>query len=186
MYLCSIKDSTIKQQAAFSKLSLNSFFLQQCQYNCGGPKPILLIELCKSVFQHPCAHSYSLLSISDPLWKRGALIQLLLTSFLTRFLNEFSWEFFLVFLEGLDWFRCTSTGVLEALCDTARNQGLYRYLSICLDFSTSTQQADAAEQAGLCIVHLQGQQLVGEGKHQVCERAEASVVHLGPVQGQPV
>lgn len=51
---------------------------------------------------------------------------------------------------------------------------------------TSTDEADGAEQARLRVVHLQRQQLPGKRKHQVCERAEARVVHLGPVQGQAV
>lgn len=53
-------------------------------------------------------------------------------------------------------------------------------------YSTSTQQADGAEQARLCIVHLQREQLVSEGEHQVSERTKAGVVHLGPVQRQTV
>lgn len=52
--------------------------------------------------------------------------------------------------------------------------------------STSTQQADGAEQSCLCIVHLEGKQLVGEGEHQVRQRSKPSVVHLGAVQGQTV
>lgn len=46
---------------------------------------------------------------------------------------------------------------------------------------TSTQQTDRAEQPCLSIVHLQGKELVGKGKHQVGEWTEAGVVHLGSV-----
>lgn len=46
---------------------------------------------------------------------------------------------------------------------------------------TSTQQTDGAEQPRLSVVHLQRDQLVGEGKDQVGERSEAGVVHLGSV-----
>ena len=51
---------------------------------------------------------------------------------------------------------------------------------------TSRDETDGAEEACLCVVHLDGQQLVGKSEHQVGERAEASVVHLRPVEGQPV
>lgn len=52
--------------------------------------------------------------------------------------------------------------------------------------STSAEQADGAEQPCLRVVHLQRQQLVGEGEHQVRERPEAGVVHLCAVEGQSV
>lgn len=51
---------------------------------------------------------------------------------------------------------------------------------------TSRDETDGAEEACLRVVHLDGQQLVGKSEHQVGERAEASVVHLRPVEGQPV
>lgn len=51
---------------------------------------------------------------------------------------------------------------------------------------TSAQKADGAEQARLSVVHLQRQQLVGEGEHQVGERPEAGVVHLRAVERQAV
>ena len=51
---------------------------------------------------------------------------------------------------------------------------------------TSTDQADGAEKAGLRVVHLQRQELAGEGEHQVSQRAKAGVVHLGSIQGQAV
>lgn len=51
---------------------------------------------------------------------------------------------------------------------------------------TSTDEADGTKETGLSVVHLQGQQLIGEGEDEVCEGAEAGIVHLGPVQGQPV
>lgn len=43
---------------------------------------------------------------------------------------------------------------------------------------TSTQQTDGAEEPRLSVVHLQGKELVGKGKHQVGEWTEAGVVHL--------
>lgn len=46
---------------------------------------------------------------------------------------------------------------------------------------TSTQQTDGAEQPCLCIVHLQGKELVSESKNQVGEGTKAGVVHLGSV-----
>ena len=52
--------------------------------------------------------------------------------------------------------------------------------------STSRHQADGTEEATFCVIHLQGQQLAGEGEHLVCERAKASVVDLCTGQGQPV
>lgn len=52
--------------------------------------------------------------------------------------------------------------------------------------STSWYETDGAEESGLGVVHLDGQQLVGEGEDQVSQRPEARVVHLGPVQGQSV
>lgn len=51
---------------------------------------------------------------------------------------------------------------------------------------TSRDETDGTEEACLRVVHLDGQQLVGKSEHQVGERAEASVVHLRPVEGQPV
>lgn len=51
---------------------------------------------------------------------------------------------------------------------------------------TSADEADGTEQPSFRVIHLQGQQLVGEGEDQVCERPEASVVHLGPIERQPV
>ncbi len=47
--------------------------------------------------------------------------------------------------------------------------------------NTSTQQTDGAEQPCLCIIHLQGKELVGKGEDQVGERTEAGIVHLGSV-----
>lgn len=52
--------------------------------------------------------------------------------------------------------------------------------------STSTDEADGAEEARLCVVHLQGQKLTSERKHQICEGSEAGIVHLCPVQGQTI
>lgn len=46
---------------------------------------------------------------------------------------------------------------------------------------TSADETDGAEQPRLGVVHLQRQQLTGKSKHQVCERAKAGVMHLGPV-----
>lgn len=51
---------------------------------------------------------------------------------------------------------------------------------------TSTDEADGAEQACLCVIHLQGQQLTSKSKDQVCEWTKASIMHLGPVQSQAV
>lgn len=51
---------------------------------------------------------------------------------------------------------------------------------------TSRDETDGAEKACLRVVHLDGQQLVGKSEHQVGEWAEASVVHLRPVEGQPI
>ena len=51
---------------------------------------------------------------------------------------------------------------------------------------TSADEADGAEQACLCVVHLQWQELPSEGKDEVCEGPEAGIVHLSPVQGQPI
>ena len=122
------------------------------------------------------------LSVTERLWRRAALTPLLLTSFLTHFLSEFSSSSWRVWVASgaLLWaYQKPSVTLLV-------KKGPYRYVSICFDCSTSTQQADAAEQARLGIVHLQGQQRVGEGEHQVCQRAEAGVVHLGPVQRQAV
>lgn len=56
----------------------------------------------------------------------------------------------------------------------------------CPGSPTSGDETDGAEEACLRVVHLDGQQLVGESEHQVGEWAEASVVHLRPVEGQPV
>lgn len=51
---------------------------------------------------------------------------------------------------------------------------------------TSTDQADGAEKARLCVIHLQGQELAGEGEHKVGQGAEPGIVHLGSVQGQAI
>ena len=51
---------------------------------------------------------------------------------------------------------------------------------------TSADEADGAEQPCLCVIHLQWQELPSKGKDEVCEGPEASIVHLGPVQGQPI
>lgn len=51
---------------------------------------------------------------------------------------------------------------------------------------TSTDEADGTEQPGLCVIHLQGQQLPSEGKDEVCKGSKASIVHLGTVQGQSI
>ena len=75
-----------------------------------------------------------------------------------------------------------TTAALPFLCP---RRSIIQYLSQ-HSRSTSTQQADGAEQPRLGVVHLQRQQLVGEGEHQVGERPEAGVVHLCAVQGQPV
>lgn len=56
----------------------------------------------------------------------------------------------------------------------------------CVHCSTSTDQADGAEEACFCVVHFQGQKLASKSKHQVCERSEASVVHLRPIQSQTI
>lgn len=56
----------------------------------------------------------------------------------------------------------------------------------CPGSPTSGDETDGAEEACLRVVHLDGQQLVGKSEHQVGERAEAGVVHLRPVEGQPV
>lgn len=57
---------------------------------------------------------------------------------------------------------------------------------LCPGSPTSGDETDGAEEACLCVVHLDGQQLVGKGEHQVGEWAEASVVHLRSIEGQPV
>lgn len=51
---------------------------------------------------------------------------------------------------------------------------------------TSADEADGAEQPGLSVVHLQGQELPRKGEDEVCKGPKAGVVHLGTVQGQPV
>lgn len=51
---------------------------------------------------------------------------------------------------------------------------------------TSRDEADGRQQSRLRVVHLDGQQLVGESEHQICERPEAGVVHLCAVQRQTV
>ncbi len=51
---------------------------------------------------------------------------------------------------------------------------------------TSGDEADGRQQSRLRVVHLDGQELVGEGEHQLCQRAEASVVHLCAVQRETV
>lgn len=56
----------------------------------------------------------------------------------------------------------------------------------CWALLTSWDETNGAEQTRLCVVHLDGQQLVGKREHQVSERAEARVVHLSPVQGQSI
>lgn len=61
-----------------------------------------------------------------------------------------------------------------------------KYRALCHGLLTSRDETDGAEEACLCVVHLDGQQLVGKSEHQVCEWAEASIVHLRPVEGQPI
>lgn len=51
---------------------------------------------------------------------------------------------------------------------------------------TSRDETDRAEEACFCVIHLNGQELVGKSEHQVSKRAEASIVHLRPVEGQPI
>lgn len=51
---------------------------------------------------------------------------------------------------------------------------------------TSGDEADGREQPCLRVVHLDGQELIREGEHQVCERPEPGVVHLRPVQCQSI
>ena len=55
------------------------------------------------------------------------------------FSSEFLWEFFIVFLEGLGWLRCSSMGVCEALCHIACKKGntflFYVYLNRMAFFS---------------------------------------------------
>lgn len=51
---------------------------------------------------------------------------------------------------------------------------------------TSTYEADGAEESCFGIVHLEWQQLVCEGKDQVCEGAKACIVHLSAVERQAV
>lgn len=51
---------------------------------------------------------------------------------------------------------------------------------------TSTDEADGTEQTSLCVIHLQWQELPSKGKDEVCEGPKAGVVHLGPVQSQPI
>lgn len=52
--------------------------------------------------------------------------------------------------------------------------------------STSRDQADGAEEPTFSLVHLQGQQLASELEHLVGQRTEASVVYLGPGEGESV
>lgn len=63
---------------------------------------------------------------------------------------------------------------------------LTKYATLCPSSPTSRDETDGTEEACLCVIHLDGQQLVGKSEHQVSEWAEASIVHLRPVQGQPV
>ena len=63
------------------------------------------------------------LFVTDHLWRSGTLTELLLPSFLECCNYEFLWEFFLVFLERLGWFRCSSIVMCEALCDIACKKG---------------------------------------------------------------
>lgn len=51
---------------------------------------------------------------------------------------------------------------------------------------TSADETDGAEEPRLGVVHLQRQKLTSEGKHQICERAEAGVVHLSSVESQAI
>lgn len=51
---------------------------------------------------------------------------------------------------------------------------------------TSWYETDGAQEPCLRVIHLDGQQLVGKSEHQVSEWAEASVVHLRPVEGQSI
>lgn len=44
--------------------------------------------------------------------------------------------------------------------------------------STSRDKADGAEEATLCVVHLQRQQLAGEREDMVSQRSKAGVVDL--------
>lgn len=55
-----------------------------------------------------------------------------------------------------------------------------------LGLPTSRDETDGTEEACLRVVHLDGQQLVGKSEHQVSERAKTCIVHLRPVEGQPV
>lgn len=55
-----------------------------------------------------------------------------------------------------------------------------------LGLPTSRDETDGTEEACLCVVHLDGQQLVGKSEHQVSEWAKTCIVHLCPVEGQPV
>ena len=81
------------------------FFLQLVQLSCdelAGYQRTLNEHHPISVFYSPLQSTLFLLHdcsaplcVSDRLWGRGAL-------------SEFHWKFFLVFLEGLSWFRCSS------------------------------------------------------------------------------
>lgn len=51
---------------------------------------------------------------------------------------------------------------------------------------TSRDEADGAEEATLCVVHLQWQQLAGERKDVVGQRSKAGVVDLSAGQSQTV
>lgn len=64
-----------------------------------------------------------------------------------------------------------------AVSDTNMTQASFKglFLKTC---RTSTQQTDGTKQPRLCIIHLQRKELVGEGKNQISEGTEASVVHL--------
>lgn len=68
---------------------------------------------------------------------------------------------------------------------TNTNPILTKGLMLCPSF-TSRDETDSAEEACFCVIHLNGQELVGKSEHQVSERAEASIVHLRPVEGQPI
>lgn len=64
------------------------------------------------------------------------------------------------------------------MCETEQKHGQ--------DFSTSTDEADGAKESSLGVVHLEWEELAGEGKHEVSEGAEPGVMHLCPVECQTI
>lgn len=52
--------------------------------------------------------------------------------------------------------------------------------------STSRDETDGAEEAALCVVHLQRQQLAGECEDLIRQRSKPGIVDLSAGQGQPV